>query len=77
MTALGIAIIGGGVLLIVSGVKDVDPRSVVLALLTGEPLPQRGDTYTSPGTAAPRTAPGGGLNNGAPTGRVGGTVGGD
>ena len=59
MTALGIGIIGAGVLFVVCGVKDLDPRSVTLALFTGDPIPGKGSTYTPPGTASPRSQPGG------------------
>lgn len=64
MTALGVAIVGVGVLFVASGIKDMDPVAIALAILAGDPIPRaRGGNATSSPTAPT-----------APTGNVGGTV---
>lgn len=58
MTSLGVALIGFGVILIASGVKDVDPVTVITDVFTGRPFPKKGSGKNP--TPAPGTTGSGG-----------------
>lgn len=53
MTALGIAMVGFGILFVAAGVKDLDPRTLVLDLFTGETPKKIGGAIGGNFTPAP------------------------